>query len=386
MPRAFPTYSFASVLGISPTRGIGRDGTPAALDLGDMGRLPGPVSLCSMPNNRILLYPFQDAFRTVSDAHHSHCDTEQRHMANNTKAPVGYQPKRRRGVPSSWCVSWLVPVAVSASHGLAAHPTLVRDQYNVEMVRIPALTFMMGDDSSGADARPSHLVTVSPFLIDRTEVTYAQFRRFLLERPEWRKGRAQPSVADANYLLDWTGLSYPPGNDDHPVVWVSWPAAAAYAKWRGARLPTEAEWEAAARGTDGRRFPWGNSRPDTGSIRRCNYRSIPPERDGYLNTAPVGTYPDGTSPFGVVDMAGNAWEWVADWHDPDFYAESSGSDPTGPESGTYRVLRGGSWSVPASWVASTVRLRAFPVRSSDQVGFRCARTLPSRTSPSRQTD
>ena len=247
------------------------------------------------------------------------------------------------------------------------------------MVRIPTITLLMGDDSSGADERPSHAVTVSAFLVDRYEVTCQQYRAFLVENPEWRKGRVHPSLADGDYLLDWTGLEYRRGYGDYPVVWVSWAAASAYAAWRGARLPTEAEWEAAARGIDGRRFPWGNAAPDADGIPRCNYRSVPPDRDGHRTTAPVGSYKEGASPFGVCDLAGNVWEWVADWHDPDYYTESPAADPRGPASGTYRVLRGGSWSVPAQWVRSTVRLRAFPTRSSNQVGFRCARSLEDRT-------
>jgi len=300
-------------------------------------------------------------------------------MAKDTKAPVRYQPNRRCRVSHPSLARSLVWVILCVSSAPAAYRVVARDERNVEMVRIPTLTFIMGDDSSGADEKPSHVVTVSAFLIDRTEVSCAQYREFLVEHPEWRKGNVHPSLADANYLLDWDGPDYPTGKGDYPVVWVSWAAATAYAMWRGARLPTEAEWEAAARGGDGRHFPWRDSRPDTDSVLRCNYRSLPPERDGFSRTSPVGSYPQGASPFGVLDMAGNVWEWVADWHDPDFYAESRERDPSGPESGTYRVLRGGSWSVPALWVRSTVRLRAFPVRSSDQVGFRCARSLPEES-------
>jgi len=264
---------------------------------------------------------------------------------------------------------------LGASAMAGSSPVIVRDAHDTEMVLIPTVTFTMGDDSSGSDEKPTHGVTVSSFLMDRTEVTYSQFRAFLVEHPEWRRGMVHPSLADANYLLDWDDLTYPPGKGNYPVVWVSWAAAAAYAAWRGARLPTEAEWEAAARGGDGRPYPWGWGDLDTAKTVRCNYRTNPPNRDGFPTTAPVGSFPQGTSPFGVLDMAGNVWEWVADWHDPDYYAESPLLDPPGPQSGTYRVLRGGSWSVPAQWVQATVRLRAYPTRSSDQVGFRCARSL-----------
>ncbi len=243
------------------------------------------------------------------------------------------------------------------------------------MVRVPAATFIMGDSSGQPDARPPHRVFVGAFLIDRTEVTYAQFRKFLLENPQWRRSAADPSLVDTDYLRDWHGTSYPPGRGDHPVVWVSWTAAAAYAEWRGCRLPTEAEWELAARGTDGRPYPWGSGAPDSAEIYRCNYRTAEPAEDGFEGTSPVGSFPRGASPHGAYDMAGNVWEWVADWHDPEYYSESPETDPPGPPRGTYRVLRGGSWSVPADWVRSTIRMRAYPTKSSDQVGFRCVRSM-----------
>lgn len=241
------------------------------------------------------------------------------------------------------------------------------------MISIPSALFEMGSDGGGPDERPTHRVSVPSFLLDRTEVTCARFRDFLLANPEWRKDRVPVAMADANYLRDWDGLDFPRGKADHPVVWVSWHAAHAYAKWRGARLPTEAEWEAAARGGEGRVFPWGNDPPGTGPP-RANYGHR--ERDdGFGQTSPVGSFPAGATPEGVQDMAGNVWEWVADWHDPDYYSDSPRWNPLGPASGTYRVARGGSWSVPIPWVRSFVRLRAFPSKTSDQVGFRCARSL-----------
>ena len=243
------------------------------------------------------------------------------------------------------------------------------------MVLVPTTTFFMGDSTVDADEQPVHQVTVSAFLIDRTEVTYRQFQRFLLANPQWQRGRVDPTKVDTDYLKDWDGVNFPASKADLPVVWVSWEAAAAYAAWRNARLPTEAEWEAAARGSDGRLFPWGTCAPDSGGINRCNYRASYPRSDGYEQAAPVGQYPAGASPCGALDMAGNVWEWVADWHDPEYYAESPAADPPGPANGTYRVLRGGSWYVRARWVRSTVRLRAYPTHSSDQVGFRCARSI-----------
>ena len=282
---------------------------------------------------------------------------------------------RRRRLP---CVAAAITAGLCA---LCANPApLAADLATVltdgtPMMHVPEATFVMGDSSGQPDARPPHRVTVDAFLIDRTEVTYAQFREFLLENPEWRKGEADRSLVDADYLKDWDGLSYPVGKDQFPVVWVSWPAANAYARWRGCRLPTEAEWELAARGTDGRPYPWGSNAPDAGGDFRCNYRTSYPVTDGFEQSGPVAQFPLGAGPYGTMDMAGNVWEWVADWHDPEYYSESPTSNPQGPPGGTYRVLRGGSWSVPANWVRSTVRMRAYPTKSSDQVGFRCATSL-----------
>ena len=264
-----------------------------------------------------------------------------------------------------------VALIATAAGTIQSRESVTRDQRGVEMVFVPGTSFTMGSSEAGADARPAHEVMVSPFYIDLTEVTYAQFRAFLAENPQWRKETVEPSLADVYYLRDWTDLSYPPDLSNHPVVWVSWAAANAYAEWRGARLPTEAEWELAARGSDGRVWPWGSHAPDSGSTYYCNYRAGGRTGDGHVRTAPVGSFPRGVSPFGVFDMAGNVWEWTADWHDPEYYVESTSRDPTGPATGTYRVVRGGSWSVPAPWTRSTVRLRAPPSRCSDQVGFRC---------------
>ena len=146
--------------------------------------------------------------------------------------------------------------------------------------------------------------------------------------------------------------------DDHPVVQVSWFDAEAYCAWAGGSLPTEAQWEKAARGTDGRTYPWGSVFDGTW----LNYCDASCEGgdtafdDGYRFTAPVGSYPAGASPYGALDMAGNVWEWTADWYDDGYYAVSPASNPTGPDSGQYRVLRGGSWNHDRSGMRTAFRL------------------------------
>jgi len=165
--------------------------------------------------------------------------------------------------------------------------------------------------------------------------------------------------------------------DDHPVVQVSREDAAAYCEWAGGQLPTEAQWEKAARGTDGRMWPWGNTYDGIrGSF--CEAQ-CPIERwkddsydDGYAFTAPVGSFPSGASPYGALDMAGNVWEWVADWYDDSYYGDSSSESPSEPPSGTERAMRGGAWYDNEPWVRCTVRHQNPPWSRCDDVGFRCA--------------
>ncbi|HEY6288598.1 MAG TPA: formylglycine-generating enzyme family protein, partial [Nitrospiraceae bacterium] len=223
------------------------------------------------------------------------------------------------------------------------------------MVLVPAGEFTMGSSTGDSDERPAHQVYVDVFSIDRYEVTVGQYAVFLQEG-----GGHPPS--------DWATMNRL-AHQKRPVANVDWADAAAYCKWAGKRLPTEAEWEKAARGTDGRLYPWGNDPP---TPLHANYGKTGSHDYGTLT--PVGTLEDGKSPYGIYDMAGNVWEWVSDWYDNDYYKNSPQQNPGGPSMGGFKVIRGGSWtssprnlrSADRYWDPPSFRSLYFP-------GFRCAK-------------
>jgi len=257
-------------------------------------------------------------------------------------------------------------------------------------VYVPAGTFVMGSDDDEDlvyPAGPKHTVAVDAFWIYQHEVTNAQFRKFVAEtgyttsREEAGKSWVFQDgdwgwVSGANWAAPQGPGSDLDGLDDHPAVHVSWFDAAVYCAWAGGRLPTEAEWEKAARGEDGRTYPWGENAPSGKRVNFCdlNCESIGANLaadDGYALTAPVGIYPDGASPFGVFNMAGNVYEWVGDWYEYDYYETSPDVNPTGPERGDRRVVRGGCWAGQPKILTAWFRKAEFPDFSSDTYGFRC---------------
>jgi formylglycine-generating enzyme required for sulfatase activity len=224
------------------------------------------------------------------------------------------------------------------------------------MVSIPAGEFTMGSQDGDPDERPAHKVHVDAFSMDVYEVTVRQYAEFLQST-----GIRSPS--------DWQTMNQP-AYQKRPVANVDWADAVAYCKWVGKRLPTEAEWEKAARGTDGRLFPWGNEAP---TPLHANYGKTGSNNHEAL--APVGTLEEGKSPYGIYDMAGNVWEWVSDWYDNDYYKNSPSQNPTGPPTGGYKVIRGGSWNSNPGNLRSADRYSDPPsFRSLYFPGFRCAKT------------
>ncbi len=245
-----------------------------------------------------------------------------------------------------------------------------------EMVYVPAGAFLMGspedDPYAYQNEMPQHEVYLDAFWIDRTEVTNAQYAACVAD------GACQPPQAFGMQKLNsMTRPSYygNPEFDLYPVVYVTWQAANAYCEWAGKRLPSEAEWEKAARGTDGRRFPWGNENVNSELANLADSRtdydwSIRYIDDGYEDTSPVGNFPLGASPYGAVDMAGNVWEWVMDGYSVDAYKSAASQVPVVTDE-QFRVLRGGCWQSSNWGIRSAIRSRVAPDTAYSYIGFRC---------------
>lgn len=237
-----------------------------------------------------------------------------------------------------------------------ALPALNEPPVQEEMILIPAGPFVRGTDVGGFDERPPREIVLDAFQIDRYEVTNYQYGQFAAATGHRKAG--PPS----RYAKNVGKMRGP----NQPAVYVSWDDAASYCQWKGKRLPTEAEWEKAMRGTDGRLWPWGNTEQPNGA----NWARI---NDGYEATAPVGTFKSDTSPYGVMDGAGNVMEWVGDWYSETYYRESPDKNPGSPEYGVYRVLRGGGYTTTGGDLRVTSRSKMVPDFRDETIGFRCAK-------------
>jgi formylglycine-generating enzyme required for sulfatase activity/tRNA A-37 threonylcarbamoyl transferase component Bud32 len=230
------------------------------------------------------------------------------------------------------------------------------------MVYMPAGEFMMGSDNGDADEKPQHTVSLDAYWIDQTEVTNSMYAKCVTDG-ECELPTATQSSTRSNYYDD---TQYA----DYPVINVDWSQANAYCGWAGRQLPTEAEWEKAARSTDGRTYPWGEGI----DCSLANYRGKNSENDFCIgDTQVVGSYPQGASMYGALDLAGNVWEWVADWYSETYYIGAPSENPQGLASGQYRVLRGGSLYDVSRDLRSSDRSWSIPGYRSGNVGFRCAR-------------
>jgi len=264
------------------------------------------------------------------------------------------------------------------------------------MVHVPAGDFEMGSTSKrvwNSDESPAHTVFLDDFYIDQYEVTNQQFAEFLNLHENQPKGNVTWfDVDDEDARIHYMngGWKADPGYENHPAVEVTWYGAREFCEWNGKRLPTEAEWEKAARGPEGSIYPWGNefdsSRVNGDDETIEDSYSIPCTPtccDGYDRTAPVGSFPNGISPYGVYDMAGNVWEWVYDYYKENFYGQSPSTNPiaeseVGDASWVPHVFRGGSWNdYTVDSLRSSNRANDLPNTSTANIGFRCATsTLP----------
>ncbi len=281
-------------------------------------------------------------------------------LAPRLAAIFSHLPRRRWlliGAGAVALVTLVALVVVIAAKLPAAGSTRVSEKDGMMMVYVPAGKFPMGSVDSDAqandDEKPQHTIYLDAFWIDKTEVTKAEYKKCM------QAGACQAPRYDSDFAAS---------EATRPVEGISWQAAAAYCQWVGRQLPTEAQWEKAARGMDGRIYPWGNQRAtceyavmDDGSGNGC----------GTTNTWPVGSKPRGASPYGALDMAGNTGEWVADWYDDKYYADSPPRNPQGPPSGQLRVYRGGLYHNDASAIRAADRGSSIPDGLDSNLGFRC---------------
>ncbi|MBS0149602.1 MAG: SUMF1/EgtB/PvdO family nonheme iron enzyme [Nitrospira sp.] len=280
----------------------------------------------------------KQAQETLESAHEMGLTTEQQALHQQLQAKL---PRSLSGAKK--------PVTAGASGGLGDSENL-----DLQMVLVPAGTFTRGS-TLGDDEKPVRQISLNAFRIDKYEVTVGQYARYL-------------EATEMEEPPDWSVMNQPQ-HLRRPVVNVSWEDAVNYCKWAGKRLPTEAEWEKAARGTDGRIYPWGNEAP---TRLHANYGRK--DWDDHLALSPVGSFEAGKSPYGIYDMAGNAWEWVFDWYGLDSYKKSPEKNPIGPAKGDEKVVRGGSWLYVADFLRSAHRFNAQPMNRQFGYGFRCAKT------------
>jgi formylglycine-generating enzyme required for sulfatase activity len=267
-----------------------------------------------------------------------------------------------------------VVVATAVPEPTLPEPTEIIDPLYRDMVLVGEGEFQMGCDpvhNGGSSCNlvelPAHAVSLDGYFIDKYEVTNAQYAHCVAagvcDAPREIRSETRDSYFDN------------PTYANFPVIYVDWDDADAYCTWAGKQLPTEAQWEKAARGNTPSGYPWGDEEPNCNLVNAYDSANI-----AYCvnDTSEVGSYPQGISDYGALDMAGNVYEWVADWYSEEYYSNSPEKNPTGPDDGIYKVLRGGSWTNPWFYMRVSYRSKgsAFPAYYTNNIGFRCAAPMP----------
>lgn len=266
---------------------------------------------------------------------------------------------------------------IGMGSGVLAHDNstseILSPKDGAPLVYIPAGPFPMGVPKGardgGLDERPNHTVYVDAFYMDKYEVTNGRYLQFVTETGH----RSPQHPTDPTKNL-WKGNMMPESVTNLPVINVDWFDADAYCQWAGRRLPTEAEWEKAAKGNNDWRFPWGDVEPTSEHL---NFNQA---WRGEATLVEVGIYEKGKSPYGVYDVAGNVWEWVADWYDPDYYQTSPERNPKGPLTGTDKTIRSSGWHVETPQVRIFTRVKSRPTDRNHSTGFRCAMDVTESSS------
>lgn len=262
------------------------------------------------------------------------------------------RPTRTATLEPSSTPTWTGTEIIEAT--ITSLPRYIEDAKGVSMAYVPEGVFLMGNDGGSTDERPTHSVHVEAFYIDTYEVTNGLYKACVQAGVCQRVKKN--SATRSNYYDDRHFVRF-------PVIFVDWNMAQTYCEWRGARLPTEAEWEIAARGGSNPTYPWGNDL----NCNLANYGNCLDDTSGVI------VYDLGQSRFGTYHMAGNVWEWVSDWYSETYYRSSPADNPQGPETGTEKVLRGGSWNDNDFEIRSMNREAERPTFSSNAIGFRCAK-------------
>ena len=269
-----------------------------------------------------------------------------------------------KAVPASTASPTTTPVpSVSSTPSVAAGTSTQSEIDGMLQLYIPAGKFLMGTQTDGdwigPDEFPQHEVYLDAFWMDKTEITNREYHKCITS------GECTPPHSTESETR--IGYFDNPEFADFPVIQVDWEQANEFCKWAGRRLPTEAEWEKSARGVTERLFPWNGN--DKGPY-FANFGSYEKSADTFT----VGSILSGASPYGLLDMAGNVYEWTADWYAADYYTQSPEANPLGPQNGTTRVIRGGAWSSDWYFIRTASRLSFYPDLFSNDIGFRCAQS------------